>query len=51
VQLPWKIDLSSEVYAVQARSIADIPVVCEFSNVFPDDLLGLPLDRDVKFKI
>jgi hypothetical protein len=26
-------------------------VVCEFSNVFPDNLPGLPLDRDVEFKI
>jgi hypothetical protein len=36
---------------VQVKSIADIPVVCEFPDVFPDDLLGLPLDRDVEFKI
>jgi hypothetical protein len=26
-------------------------VVCEFSNVFPDELPGLPPDRDVEFKI
>jgi hypothetical protein len=51
VQLPQKIDLSSEVQAVQAKSIADIPIVCEFPDVFPDDLLGLPSDRDVEFKI
>jgi hypothetical protein len=47
VQLPWKIDLSGEVHAVQAKSIADIAVVCEF----PDDLPGLPPDWDVEFKI
>jgi hypothetical protein len=51
VQLPRKIDLSSEVHAVQAKSIDDIPVVCEFPNVFPDDLSGLPPDQDVEFKI
>jgi hypothetical protein len=51
VQLPQKIDLSGEVHAVQAKSIADIPVVCEFPDVFPDDLPGLPLDWDVEFKI
>jgi hypothetical protein len=51
VQLPQKIDLSSEVHVVQAKLIADIPVVCEFPNVFPDDLPGLPSDRDVEFKI
>jgi hypothetical protein len=36
---------------VQAKSIADISIVCEFLDVFPNDLLGLPLDRDVEFKI
>jgi hypothetical protein len=36
---------------VQAKSITDIPVVCEFPDVFPDDLPGLPPDRDVEFKI
>ena len=28
-----------------------IPVVCEFSDVFLDELPGLPPDRDVGFKI
>jgi hypothetical protein len=51
VQFPRKIDLSGEVHAVQAKSIADILVVYEFPDVFPDDLLGLPPDHDVEFKI
>jgi hypothetical protein len=51
VQLPWQIDLSSEVHAVQVKALADIPVVSEFLDVFPNDLPGLPLDRDVEFKI
>ena len=29
----------------------DIPVVCEFLDVFLDKLPGLPPDRDVEFKI
>jgi hypothetical protein len=29
----------------------DIPVVCEFSNVFPDDLPGMTSDRDIEFII
>jgi hypothetical protein len=33
------------------KEICDILVVCEFLNVFPDDLLGLPLDREVEFVI
>ena len=31
--------------------LCDIPIVCEFLDVFPDELPGLPLDRDVEFKI
>ena len=32
-------------------AIADIPVVCEFLDVFPDEFLRLPLDREIEFKI
>jgi len=28
-----------------------IPVVCEFPDVFPEELLGLPADREVEFAI
>ena len=28
-----------------------IPIVCEFRDVFPEDLLGLPLDREIEFSI
>jgi hypothetical protein len=31
--------------------IHQIPVVCEFPDVFPDELLGLPPDRDIEFEI
>jgi hypothetical protein len=33
------------------KKINAIPVVCEFPDVFPDDLPGLPPDRDVEFVI
>jgi hypothetical protein len=36
---------------VQVKSITDIPKVCEFPDVFPNDFPGLPLDHDVEFKI
>ena len=36
---------------MQAKSLADIPVVCDFLDVFPDDLPGLPPDQEVEFKI
>ena len=31
--------------------LASILVVCEFLDVFPKDLPGLPLDREVEFSI
>ena len=31
--------------------IEDIPVVCKYADVFPDDLLGMPPDRDIEFVI
>lgn len=31
--------------------LESIPVVCEFPDVFPDDLPGLPPDREVEFSI
>ena len=51
VQLPRDIHIHSMMNAVTSRAIKDIPVVCEFLDVFPDDFPGLPLDRDVEFKI
>ena len=31
--------------------VVDIPVVCEFPDVFPDDLPGLPPEREIDFEI
>ena len=31
--------------------LEDIPIVREFSDVFPEDLLGIPLDREIDFQI
>jgi hypothetical protein len=36
---------------VQTTLLAKIPVVCKFSDVFPNVLPGLPPDRDVEFTI
>jgi hypothetical protein len=53
VQLPRDVSPQTTVNATIAKTkkIADVPVVCEFPDVFPDDLPGLPPDRDVEFKI
>jgi hypothetical protein len=34
-----------------AQNLDDIPVACEFPNIFPEDLPGMPPDRDVEFTI
>jgi hypothetical protein len=39
------------IYEAIIPEIQDIPVVCEFPDVFPKDLLGLPPERDVEFVI
>jgi hypothetical protein len=51
VILPRKIDLASTTCAIQTTLLAKIPVVCEFLDVFPDELPGLPPDQDVEFAI
>jgi hypothetical protein len=33
------------------RKLEDIHVVCEFSDIFPDDLPGMPPERAIEFKI
>ncbi|WVZ63683.1 hypothetical protein U9M48_013296 [Paspalum notatum var. saurae] len=39
------------VNTTEIKEIKKIPVVCDFPDVFPEELPGLPPDRDVKFKI
>ena len=45
VSLPQSFDLQNLSCAIQATTLCDIPVVCEFPDVFPDELPGLPPDR------
>jgi hypothetical protein len=42
---------SGQVFEAIVQEIQDIPVVCEFPDVFPEDFLGLPPERDVEFVI
>ena len=34
-----------------ALRVQDIRVVCDFADIFPAELLGLPPDRDATFEI
>ena len=42
-------------YAIEVRDsgsrLEDIPLVKEFPDVFPEDLPGIPLDREIDFQI
>ena len=49
--LPRDLDLHNTANAIQTLRIEDVPVVHEFLDVFPNELPGLPPDRDIKFKI
>jgi hypothetical protein len=49
--LPQREYMSSCVYAIEGIKLKDIPVICEYLNVFPDDLPGMPPDRDIEFII
>jgi hypothetical protein len=45
------VKVSGQVFEAIVQEIQDIPVVCEFPDVFPRDLPGLLLERDVEFVI
>ena len=49
--MPSDLALPVVVQVEASPDLASIPVVCEFSDVFPKDLPGLPPDRDVDFTI
>jgi hypothetical protein len=49
--LPQQEYLNSCAYAITDLKVKDIPVVCEYPDVFPDDLPGMPPDRDMEFII
>ena len=36
---------------MEGIKLEDISVVCEYADVFPDDLLRLPPNRDIEFVI
>jgi hypothetical protein len=51
LQLPPVAHLQASVYAAIAKSLYEIHMVREYPDVFPDDLLGIPPDRSIEFKI
>ena len=39
------------VYSMEAKSLEEVPVVNEYPDVFPEELPGMPPDRDIEFVI
>jgi hypothetical protein len=51
MQLPHDLALHNAANAILAKAIADVPVVYEFLDVFPNELLVLPLDREWNLRL
>jgi hypothetical protein len=49
--LPHRGYRNSWAYAIEGIKLKNIPIVCEYPDVFPDDLPGMPPDRDIEFII
>ena len=46
--------MESHQYALtstKATALEDIPVMCEYPDIFPEELPGMPPDREVEFVI
>jgi hypothetical protein len=42
---------TSCAYSVEGIELKDIPIVCEYPDIFPDDLPRIPPDKDIEFII
>jgi hypothetical protein len=51
LRLPSPTSIASALHHTTAQNLEDIPVACEFPNVFKEDMPGMPPDRDVEFII
>ncbi|MUX80339.1 hypothetical protein GLN76_25570, partial [Shigella flexneri 2a] len=49
--LPQRNCVNARAYTMVETQLKEIPVVCEYADVFPDDLPGMPPDRDIEFVI
>ncbi|WVZ85399.1 LOW QUALITY PROTEIN: hypothetical protein U9M48_032335, partial [Paspalum notatum var. saurae] len=51
VHMPDMKHMVAAINATEVDEIRKIPVVCDFPDVFPEELPGLPPDGDVEFRI
>jgi hypothetical protein len=48
---PWYSQIRAACSTRQKQALEDIGVVQEYPDVFPEELPGMPLDRDIEFLI
>jgi hypothetical protein len=51
LKLPSPTSIASALHHTTTQNLEDILVACEFPDVFPEDLPGMPPDQDVEFVI
>jgi hypothetical protein len=51
LRLPSPTSIASALHHTAVHNLEDIPVACEFPDIFPEDLPGMPPDQDVEFII
>jgi hypothetical protein len=49
--LPSQECINSYTFTMEGVKPEDIPMVCKFADIFPNDLPGMPPDRDIEFII
>ncbi|WVZ76005.1 hypothetical protein U9M48_024012 [Paspalum notatum var. saurae] len=49
--VPVQLLATHQLHSLVTKTIDEVPVVCEYPDVFPDELPGLPPDRAVEFAI
>jgi hypothetical protein len=47
--LPLRESMDPSAHVSIATNLEETPVVCDYPDVFPDDLPGMPPDRDIEF--
>jgi hypothetical protein len=51
LKLPSPTYIASTLHHTSAQNLEDIPVACEFPDIFPEDLPGMPPAQDAELII
>jgi hypothetical protein len=47
LKLPPPTSIASALHHTTTQNLEDIPIACEFPDIFPEDLPGMPPNRDI----